>query len=249
MNSLSAERTNTIYVPSLRFLSRWSLLTALVVVALFVVFFGGIGMSASDSTLGQQYTELMQAVRSPVLYRIFTIFDALGWLIIGGSLVVMAAFASPHAPTQAALIVACGAGQLIGSLGGFMRLDGITDLAARYAASTPDQQAAVLQSYLDLQRIIGAHFHAGNLIQGVGFLLVAVATFSLVGFPRWLAVWFAVPGLLPLIQFGIVAAGSAFLFPILLLHLIIGIFGLHIALALTFWRPSSALVSRLSSSV
>jgi hypothetical protein len=247
MNGLSPEYAKAVAAPSLRFLSRWALATALMVVGLFVVFFGGIGIASTDSALGQQYVELMQAVRNPGLYRVFTILDALAWLLTGGSLLVLAGICVSRVPIQAALIAACGIGQLTGSLGGFMRLDGISDLAVRYASSAPDQQAAVLQSYLDLERIIGAHFHAGNLLQGVGFLLVAWAVLSHLSFPRWLGVWFAVPGLLPLIQFALVAAGSPFSFPLLLVHLVIGLLGLHVALAWTLWRPSSALVSKLSN--
>ncbi len=231
----------------LRFLSRWSLVAGLVILALPVVIFGGVGQQASDNALGAAYAELLQAVRSPGLYRVGMTLDAVGWLMIGGSLLTLAGVLRRHAPIRATVIAACGIAQLTGSLGGFMRLNGISDLAARYATATPDQHAALLQSYLDLWRVINAHFHAGNLLQGAGFLLVAWAVFSLRGFPRWLASWLVLPGLLPLVQFVLVAAGAPFSLALIVFHVVVGIVALDFALAVAFWRPSPALFAAVTA--
>ena len=240
------EQINDVSTRWLRFLPRWSLVAALVILALPIVIFGGVGQQPSDNALGEGYAELLQAARSPAMYRLGMTFDALGWLMIGGSLLTWAGVLSRRAPIRAVFIAACGMGQLTGVLGGFMRLNGVSELAKLYTAVSPDQQTIVLRSYLDLWAVINSHFHAGNLIQGVGFLLVAWVAFSLAAFPRWLAVWLALPGLLPVVQFVLVAAGAPFSLPLIIFHVLVGVVALNFALAVALWRPSPALVSTVA---
>lgn len=230
----------------LRLLPRWSLVAGFVILALPVVIFGGVGQQASDNVLGAEYAELLQAIRDPVIYRVGMTLDAVGWLMIGGSLLILAGVLRRHAPIRASFIAVCGIAQLTGSLGGFMRLNGISDLATHYAIAAPDQQAVLLESYLNLWRVINSFFHAGNLLQGAGFLLVAWAVFSLSSFPRWLAIWLALPGLLPIAQFILVAAGAPFSLPLIIFHVVIGTVALNFAMAVALWRPSSKLVSAVA---
>src|SRR3990172_5988268 len=112
MEAMPLEPTSVESAPWWRFLSRWSLVTALVALGLVGVFLGGIGIAASDSALGPEYVELMQAVRSPVLYRVAMVLDVLGWLTIGGSLLTLAGLLRGHAPIRATFIAACGFSQL-----------------------------------------------------------------------------------------------------------------------------------------
>ena len=221
----------------LRFLSRWALVTVLIGLGLLVVDLGGIGFTSADNTLGVEYSELLQAVRAPELYRLAMAFDASGWLMMGGSLLILSGIVRQHAPIRAFLIAACGIGAVTGILGGAMRLVGISDLAEHYAHATPDQQAVLLQPMLALHEAISAFFVAGDFLVGAGFLLVASAAFVLAGFPRWLTGWFVLAGLLSLVQ-GTTSALGAFSLLILLPTVIIGVLGLHAAIAIAFWRPS-----------
>ena len=246
MKAMPLEQINDVSTRWLLFLPRWSLVAGLVILALPIVIFGGVGQQPSDTALGEGYAELLQAARSPAMYRLGMTFDALGWLMIGGSLLTWATVLRRRAPIRAVFIAACGIGQLTGMLGGFMRLNGVSELAKLYTATSPDQQTIVLRSYLDLWAVINSHFHAGNLIQGVGFLLVAWAAFSLAGFPRWLAIWLALPGLLPLVQFILVAVGTPFSLPLIIFHVIIGTVALNFAMAVALWRPSPKLVSAVA---
>jgi len=176
-------------------------------------------------------------------------FDLLVWSGLGGTLVALSCVLAQQAPIRAAFIAACGVGQIVGVLGGFIRLNAVSDLATRYAVAAPDQQAGLVQSYLDLSQPIGAHFDAGSTLYGAGFLLVASAALSVVGFPRWLAGWFALSGSWALVSNALYAVGSPFqirdLFP---LYLILGIAGLHLAIAIVFWRRAPALVPTLQAS-
>ena len=246
MKAMPLEQINDVSTRWLLFLPRWSLVAALVILALPIVIFGGVGQQPSDNALGEVYAELLQAARNPALYRLGMTFDALGWLMVGGSLLTWAVVLSRRAPIRAVFIAACGMGQMTGVLGGFMRLNGVSELARLYTAASPDQQAIVLRSYLDLWAVINSHFHAGNLFQGVGFLLVAWVAFSLAGFRRLLAVWLALPGVLPLVQFIRVAAGAAFSLPLIIFHVMVGVVALNFALAVALWRPSPALVSTIA---
>jgi hypothetical protein len=143
-------------------------------------------------------------------------------------------------------IAACGIGMLTGALGGFMRLVGISALAAQYAVASPEQQSALLPAALGLSGIISAHFVTGNVLQGVSYLLIASVTLAQRACPRWLGSWFGLAGILQLLQ-GTTAAFGAFSFIVLLLTIVVGVLGLHVAIAVAFWRPSAALVSAIAS--
>lgn len=244
--AMPPEQTVAEPVRWLRFLSRWSLMVGSVTLALPIVFFGGVGQQASDNALGAEYAELLQAVRSPGMYRVGWTLDAVVWLIMGGSLLTLAGILRRHAPIRATFIAACGVAQLTGSLAGFIRLNGISDLAALYATAALDQQAVLLESYLNLWRVINSHYHIGTLLQGVGFLLAAWGVFSLRGFPRWLAVWLALPGWLAVVQFVLVAAGAPFSRPLNIFDVIVGNVALNFAMAVALWRPSTTLVSAVA---
>jgi hypothetical protein len=173
-------------------------------------------------------------------------FDALGWLMIGGTFLTLAAILKSRVPIRAVLTAACGVGMLAGSLGAFMRLVGMSALAAQYAVAAPPQQAALLPSAFTLLEIINAHFVAGGVLQGAGYLLVASVVFALRAFPHWLAGWFVTAGILELLNTTTNAVG-AFSFPIFLLTIFIGVAGLHSAIAVAFWRPAPALVSIIAN--
>jgi hypothetical protein len=136
---------------------------------------------------------------------------------------------------------------MITSLGAFSS-SSIGGLATRYATAAPNQQAALLQSYLDLQGLIHSAYDIGLLLQGAGFLLVAWVAWAWMGFPRWLAAWLAIPGLLGLLFFitGVTDAPSALVFPIAIVQSIVAI-GAYLAVALAFWRPSMTLPADTTS--
>jgi hypothetical protein len=232
----------------LRFLSRWALATALAALALLLAFGVGLGLMASDSAQGPDYVELLQAARSPGAYRVFTTLDALGWLMIGVTLLALAGAVRRQTPVRATLLAACALGTLLGSLGGVLRLYGISDLAARYGAADPAQQTALLPSFLDLERVIASHFLAGDLIVGIGYLLAGSAVLGLAGFPRWLGLWLFLAGVPALALFGLGAVGAPFSFPLLMVYIIGGVVALDIALAIRLRRPlqSPAMALRMA---
>lgn len=230
----------------LHFLSRWALAMVLMGVALLVAFFVGIGFSPSDNALGTAYSELLQAVRAPVPYKIFAALDGLGWLAMAGGLLTLAAILRRQAPIRALIIAGCGIAMATGSLGSVMRLFGVSDLAAHYAIATTAQQATLLPTMLALYENINVYYILGDLLGGAGWLLVASIAFSLASFPRWLAGWFVLAGGLSLLE-GITNALGAFSFAVLMLTVVVGVMGLHAGIAVAFWRPSPAQVSSLAS--
>jgi hypothetical protein len=242
MNTLSLEPATATSDRWLRFLSRWALATALVALGLVIIYLGGIGFSPADNALGTEYSELLQAVRTPVLYRLAMAFDTFGWVMMGGTLLTLAFVLRGQIPIRAMFIAAGGIGLLSGVSAGVMRLAGISDLASHYVVSTPAQQAALLPPMLALYEIIGALFVLGDFLVGAAYLLVASGLFARAVFPRWLASWFVLAGSLSLLQ-GATSALGSFSFPILLLTIVFGIIGLHAAIAVALWRPSPTLVS------
>ena len=61
MNAMPLEQINDVSTRWLRFLPRWSLVAGLVILALPIVIFGGVGQQPSDNALGEAYAELKQA--------------------------------------------------------------------------------------------------------------------------------------------------------------------------------------------
>jgi len=218
-----------------RFLSRWSLFAGLAVLGIFLAFGLGVAPAGQGSPLPQEHSELWAATNSPAAYRLFIIFDVAVWLAYGGFFVTLAAVLIRQAPIRATLIAACGVGQLLGMAGAFMRLYGTTDLAARYAGAAPEQQEALLQSNLDLWQIIGAHFGAGAMLTRAALLLAAWAIWSIPGFPRWLAKLIALPGIVGLTQTVLDLTAGVFIFPILLVQLLLSML-VFFAMAWTFWH-------------
>jgi len=218
------------------FIVRWTLFTALALVGAFVAF-GALLAAAGDAPMGDiAVFELVGASRSPVLHRVVGVFDVLVWLGTCGALLGFAGLFAPFARRRAALLAACGVGQLAGAVGAYMRLGAVNELAGRYAAAAPDQQAALVQAQLTLFQIISAHFSLGQLLNGAGFLLLASAGLSLVGFPRWLAIWFGLSGLYAVGAQLVFAAGSTTLQPVFPLYAIVGLIAPFIAVAVAFSR-------------
>jgi hypothetical protein len=225
----------------LRFLPRWSLLTGLSAMLLPIAFLSGIGQKVSDNVLGSKFVELLQATRNPEMFRVAWGIDAITWLMLGVVLITAAGIIRRFSPIQATFITICGAAQVLGAFGSFLRLDGISDIAASYSIALPDQQVKLLGSFLNLVRVINSSNHIAVLLQGLGFLMVSWGFFRLNGFPRWLAAWYALPGLLSLAQFGLFLTGNDYIFALNVIGLIAGNFALNIVTTIVLWRPSNTL--------
>jgi hypothetical protein len=230
----------------LKLFPRWSLITAVVALIIPIVFLLGLGQRGSDEILGLEYVELFQAVRNPGMFGTVWAIDAFIWLMLGGVLLISSGIIRLHKPIEASFLAVCAATQTFGALGSLLRFDGISDIALSYVIASPDQQAALLISYLDLWRIINGLNHIAVLFQGVGFLLVAFGFYSLRGFPRWLAAWFGIPGLLAMLQFSFFISGQNYVFVLNVLGLVVGNIALNLATTITLLRPPMELISALN---
>jgi len=156
-----------------RFLSRWALFAGLVDLGTLLLSLVLFVPGPQASSLPEEYGELVVAISKPALYRLQADFDIVAWL----SLV----------------------GQIVGVLGAFMRLEGITAVAEGSVQAKHDR-AAVLSSYRDLQAVIFSHFSAAILLYRVAFVLVAWVGLATRGFPRWLVVLIGLTGVLGMID-------------------------------------------------
>ena len=220
-----------------RLLSRWSLAQVGITLALLVVFIGAVGF---DPIVSADRAELIQASRRPEAYRLAMIFDGLSWASIGGTLLIFGALFSRLAPARALFAAACGIGMVTGLLGGTLRLNATSDLAARYTAAAPDQQAVIVNAYLVLAQVITSHFTAGHLLQAFGYGLVASMALAAPGFPRWIAVWLALVAIGATVFFLLDTVG-VFLFPLLIVYIIFLVIALDLAMARQFWHGPPAL--------
>jgi hypothetical protein len=220
-----------------RFLSRGSLVGGLMLLSLLLLGITVVLPAGQRSILPAEYGELVAAIDSPALYRLFAAFDLAVWLALGGLFVTLAAIFAGVAPIRSALIRACGVGQVMGAFGAGVRLFGVTDLAARYASTAPDQQAALLLPYLNLQWVLNCAFDTGSMLWGAAFVLAASVAWSSAVFPRGLAALLAAPGILLLSSvISFILTGVEFEF--LLLPGLVLLLVTFCTLAVIFWRPT-----------
>ena len=133
-----------------------------------------------------------------------------------------------------------------GFIGACFRLAGTSALAASYLTVMPGEQAAILQSYVELLRLINILFSAGGLFGGIGLLLATSVAWSLAQFPRWSNVLLTVAAVMQILKAVIELGTGADLGPLALLANILVIIVLF-AIASVFWRRVPAGQAQLAS--
>lgn len=167
----------------LRLLARWGLFLAIVVIGLFATFFGGLASVASRPGFGGDHDELLIAAYAPAMYRVSMAFDALGWLAMGGLIVLGGLAFAEGAPIRGRLASLLGVTAVAGIIGAFVRMFVLGDLGEAFAAPAADQQA-VLTGYRLVDGLITACFAAGQLTIGLGFVVVGSAALATSWVPR-----------------------------------------------------------------
>ena len=222
-----------------RFLARWSLFAALagVVGWAIVVYVSAHGVSPAG-----ERGDLNVALHFPALWRVAMVYDTLAWLFIGGTVFTFARILAPARPILGLLLAAAAVGELFGSLGGYVRLHTVSDLAGQYAVATADQQATLLQTYHQAQLLIGNLLGFGALMTRFGLLVIGGATVRLTGFPRWLAVGFVVHALVGLTfeTTSILGISSPVVFLLMLVY-VFAFLVWYVAMARLFWRGAPGL--------
>lgn len=218
------------------FLSRAAALKALVTVALVATF--GVVMSAAPSAPFEQ-AELIGASRNLAAYRIFAALDTLLWLGFGAVLLGFAGLAAGRSPVRSVCIAALAVTQVVGMVGGYLRLVATTAVATRFTAAGVDAQAAMLESYQEQFAIIAAHFGLGQVLYGIAFLLIASTASKVPGFARPLAYLIGLLGAYSLAnQLSVVLLGEPLWAPLFFLFLALTVV-MDVAVAGAFWRERS----------
>lgn len=218
------------------FLSRAAALKALVTLALVGAF--GVVMSAAGSA-PIEHAELIGASRNPAAYRIFAALDVLVWLGFGAVLLGFAGVGARSSLVRSVCVAALAVTQVVGMIGGYLRLAATTPLAARFAGVGADEQAAMLESYTEHFAIIGAHFGLGQVLYGIAFLLVAAIAIRAPAFPRPLAYLIGLLGAYSLAnQLSVVLLGRFLWEPLFFLFLALTVV-MDVGVAATFWRRTS----------
>ena len=228
-------------VPWGKFVARSALLLGVAGLALMAIFIAVLPVDPSEPN-----AELEAAARNPAVYRVAALLDMLAWFGIGGVLLAFGGYFAARAPIRALVLAAAGAGQVIGALGGYMRLGAVSDLAVRYVTAAPDQRAAIEQAFVSLPQVVGSHYGAGQWLYAIGFLVIASLALSHGGVPRWMTVWFAVMGMYSIAnQLSVVAVG-ALLPGVLFLVFMLGQDLVSLVIAVTWWRGAPAPSARVA---
>ena len=218
-----------------RFLSRWALLTGVNYLGLILAVIILVIPASQNSPLPETYFELVAATRVPIFYRLTIALDISAWLALGGLLITFAAIFISHAPIRSAFIAACGVGLVSGFIGACFRLAGTSTLAVSYLTATPQEQAIILQSYMELLRLINILFSAGGVLGGGGLLLATSVAWSVGQFPRWSIALLALSGAIHISKAAMELGTGADLGPLALLANILVIIGLF-NIASAFWK-------------
>jgi hypothetical protein len=215
------------------FVSRAAAVKVLVAVALVGTF--AVVTSAAGSAPFEQ-AELIGASRNQAAYRVFAAFDILEWLGFGAVLLGFAMLSANVAPVRATCLAALAVGQVVGMVGGYLRLTAGSQLATQYAAASAGEQDSLLPVYSTLAATIGGHFGLGQVLYGIAFLLIASITISRPAFPRSLAYLIGLLGAYSLAnQLSVVIAGAPLWAPLFFLFLALTIV-MDIGVAVAFWR-------------
>jgi hypothetical protein len=218
------------------------------VAGLITTFFTALGLVSSQPGIGGDHDELLMAANVPGLYRIAMVFDALGWLAMGGLIVIVGMALRRDATVRGPLGVALGVTAIAGIIGAFLRLSVVGDLGKQLAAGGSTNEAGLLSLYRTVDWIISAHFAAGLLTVGLAFLVVGSAALGVAWIPRRIAWLVVLPGVTSLALLIGEVAFEVFLFPVLLPHVVLlAVAGL--AMAAAWWRAPSPTVERLSSKI
>jgi hypothetical protein len=224
-----------------KFVARSALLLGVAGLALMAIFIAVLPVDLSDPN-----AELVAAARNPVMYRLAALLDMLVWFGTGGVLLAFGGYFAVRAPIRALVLAAAGAGQLIGALGGYMRLGVISDLAVRSLTASPDQRAAIEQAFVSLPQVVASHYGAGQWLYAIGFLVIASVALSHGGVPRWMTVWFAVMGMYSIAnQLSVVAVGAV-LPGLLFVVFMLGQDLVSLVIAATWWRGAPAPSARVA---
>ena len=89
-----------------------------------------------------------------------------------------------------------------------------------------------------------AHYGAGQLLYGVGYVLIASVALSLAGFPRWIGAWFGLHGLYAVANQVAYVVNGGIPVPMLFMLFEFGSIVVNFALAATFWRRAPAVAAR-----
>lgn len=222
----------------LRLLARWGLFTAITVAGLMITFFTALGLASAEPGIGGDHDELLVAASNPGLYRTAMVFDGLGWLAMGGLIVIAGLALRRDATVRGPLGAALGLTAVAGVIGAFLRLTVIGDLGRQLAAGGSADEANLLSLYRLVNLIIGAHFGAGQLTVGLGLLLVGSTALGVAWVPRSIAWLLLLPGITSLVLLGGEVALDVFLFPVLLLHVLL-LAAAGMAMAAAWWRAPS----------
>ena len=150
-----------------KFLGRWSLFAAINGVVGLATF---IYISAQGVSAAGEGGDLNVALAYPALWRAAMVYDTLAWLFIGGTVLTFAGLLFRERPILGALVAAAAMGDLFGSMGGYVRLHTVSELAAQYLAAASDQQPAVLQielrrSFAYARRVSGNRARSTSIIR------------------------------------------------------------------------------------
>jgi hypothetical protein len=212
----------------IKFLALWAIVPAIATGALAVT----LGIVISTYGAAPVDFKILEGVaENPIPLRLLGSSQILLWFSIGGLLIGFAGLFQGYAPIRSTFLKACGYCLGISALGGIMQFTATVDLANRYVASYTDRE--IFQTIQPtLSHLIESHFYSGELLSGLGFLLIFSLTFKVADIPRWLSVWMGLSGLYSVLLLLLRMFGVAVPFIAIPIYVLFFALALYLAIAI-----------------
>lgn len=228
----------------IKFLALWAILPALATLALAVTL--GIVISTYGATPVD--LKILEGVaENPVPLRLLGSSQILLWLSIGGLLIGFAGLLQGYAPIRSTFLKACGYSLGISTLGGIMQFTATVDLANRYVQSDTNQE--IIQTFQPtLSHLIESHFFSGELLSGLGFLLIFSLTYKIADIPKWLSIWMGISGLYSVVLLLLRLFGVSVPFITIPIYVIFFALALYLAISMVLLKRKKELSTKTIAS-
>ncbi|MGE5701614.1 MAG: hypothetical protein ACM32O_03720 [Clostridia bacterium] len=223
----------------MRFLSRFAVIPAIATATLVVSLAAVIKMYGT-TPVDSQFLSAATSNLAPL--RVLGFSQIFLWFSIGGLLLAFAAMYKPYAPIRSRFLSACGIGMTIAGTGGIMNISLTEQMVYGYAGSEAGQVAMLLMQP-SLGQVIEAHLKTGELLSGIGLLLVYSIGISTSVLPLWLNRWIGLSGLYALLLILLRLSGIDVPFVAIPIYVVFFAFSLYLAIAIAirrFLRANSA---------
>lgn len=215
------------------FLSWYALVPAFATIVLMVGLASTI-VTYNASPVDSKMLEAASLNLMPI--RVLGLSQILLWFSIGGLLLAFASMFKPFAPIRSVFLNATGIGMIIAGAGGILNISVTEQIVGAFAAASGGDRSALVAMNPVIVQIVESHLKTGELLSGIGFLLLYAIGRTVPGFPQWLNRWIGLSGLYSLLLILLRLAGVEVPFVAIPIYVIFLALSLYVAITVGMRR-------------